>query len=350
MSHGRSDAPEPLRVIDLHCNWALQYACESSQYQAELYTDIPSRVGQLDGYLMGTAAAVLACGRRPADWAAHADPWRTLGDMIARYEAEFSGRLLFGPEDVERWRAEPADGLCWGVLGMEGFDFLIREPGDLDHLPGLFERGVRVYQLVQSGATALGGAAMAGDDRGLGDLGRAFLESLYALAPAAGQPGPRPVVDLANLNGRTTADALAWFEADGARPERLILVRSCGALDPDDRQVNAGLARQNLARFRLLGGVIGLSVGDAGLPSIEDLRASIERIAAIPFQGQPGYAGIGIGTNFLGPGLGEPIPRLENVSRIAEWLTAEFAPEAAASIAQDNARKVLLRSSGCVGA
>jgi membrane dipeptidase len=344
MSHGQSNSPEPMRLIDLHCNWALQYACESSQYQAELYHDVPSCMGQVNGYLMGTAAAVLACGRRLADWAGHADPWRTLGDMIARYEAEFSGRLLLGPDDVERWRAEPPDGLCWGVLGIEGFDFLIREPGDLVHLPGLFERGVRVFQLVQSGWTALGGAAMPGDDRGLGDLGRAFLESLYALAPAAGQPGPRPVVDLANLNAQTTSDALAWFESDGTRPERLVLVRSCGALDPDDRQGNAGLTRQDLTRFRALGGVIGLSVGATDYPSAIELKAGIERVAAIPFEGRPGYEGMGIGTNFLA--LEQPIPRLENVSRITEWLTAEFGPEVASMFAQRNASKLLVRAAG----
>lgn len=348
MSHGQSGEPEPMRLIDLHCNWALQYACESSQYEAKLYTDIPSQAGQVDGYLMGTAAAVLMCGRRPADWAAHADPWRTLGDMIARYEAEFSGRLLFGPEDVERWCAEPADGLCWGVLGIEGFDSLIREPGNLDHLPKLFERGVRVFQLVQAGSTTLGGASIEGDDRGLGELGRAFLEHLYALVPAAGQPGPRPVVDLANLNAQTTSDALAWFEADAARPERLILVRSRGALDPHDRPGNTGMNPQNLARLRALGGVIGLSAGVADFQTTEELKAGIERAAAIPFQGRSGYAGIGIGTNFLG--LGDPIPRLENVSQIAEWLTAEFPPEVAASLVHDNARSLLLRSAGCARA
>ncbi len=348
MSHARSGEPEPMRLIDLHCNWALQYACESSQYEAEHYTDIPSQVGQVDGYLMGTAAVVLACGRRPADWAVQADPWRTLGDMIARYEAEFSGRLLLGPDDVERWCADLPDGLCWGVLGIEGFDSLIREPRDLDHLSGLFERGVRVFQLVQSGSTALGGAAMAGDERRLGDLGRSFLETLYALAPAAGQPGPKPVVDLANLNGQSTSDALAWFEEDGARPERLILVRSCGALDPGDRQGNGGLARQDLARLRALGGVIGLSVGADAFPTHEDLRAGIETAAAIPFEGEPGYAGIGIGTNFLC--LGQPIPGLENVSRIAEWLTAKFAPEVATMLGQVNAHNLILRAAECADA
>jgi membrane dipeptidase len=225
---------------------------------------------------------------------------------------------------------------------------LIRDPRDLDRLPGLFERGVRVFQLVRSESTALGGAAMAGDDRGLSDLGRALLESLLALAPAAGEHGPRPVVDLANLNRQTTADALAWFEADGARAERLILMKSCGSLDADDRQGNAGLACQNLARFRALGGVIGLSVGAADFQTTEELKAGIERAATIPFRGRAGYSGIGIATNFLG--MEEPITRLENVSRIAQWLTAEFAPDVAASIAQDNARKLLLRSVGCAGA
>ena len=111
-----------MRLIDLHCNWALQYARESSQYDPQSYADIPDRLGQLDGYLMGTRAAVLACGRRAGDWADQPQPWQALGEMLARYEAEFPGRLIHGPEDVERMHSEPADGLCWGVLAVEGFD------------------------------------------------------------------------------------------------------------------------------------------------------------------------------------------------------------------------------------
>ena len=59
-----------MRLIDLHCNWAIQYACESTQYDPALYADVPGALSQVDGYLSGVAAAVLVCGRRSGDWAA----------------------------------------------------------------------------------------------------------------------------------------------------------------------------------------------------------------------------------------------------------------------------------------
>src|SRR5262249_33643081 len=117
----------PMRLVDLHCNWALQYACESTQYDPALYVDVPGRVGQVEGYLMGTSADILFCGRRAGDWSKQSDPWGTLASMIARYEAEFPGRLLLDPDDAARWSAEPADGLCWALLGIEGFDALVCE-------------------------------------------------------------------------------------------------------------------------------------------------------------------------------------------------------------------------------
>ena len=119
-----------------------------------------TRLDQVDGYLTGTGIAVLTCGRRAGDWTQQPDAWKTLGEMIARYEAEFSGRLLIGPDDVTRWSAEPPDGIGWGILGIEGFDALVRASDDLDRLPGLFRRGVRVFQLVETEASALGGAAV----------------------------------------------------------------------------------------------------------------------------------------------------------------------------------------------
>ena len=53
--------------------------------------------------LSATSAAVPSCYRRAADWARQADPWAALGALIARVEAEFSGRLLIGPDDHARW-------------------------------------------------------------------------------------------------------------------------------------------------------------------------------------------------------------------------------------------------------
>ena len=117
-----------MRLIDLHCNWALQYAGETCQYDAAAYADVLTRLDQVEGYLTGTGIAVLTCGRRAGDWTQQPDAWKTLGEMIARYEAEFSGRLLIGPDDVTRWNAEPPDGIGWGILGIEGFDALVRTP------------------------------------------------------------------------------------------------------------------------------------------------------------------------------------------------------------------------------
>ena len=172
----------PTRLIDLHCAWLWQYATETTLFDPSRYVEVPQRLGRLDGYLQGTALTVLSCQRKPEDWERQGDPWSSLAALVSAYEAEFAGRLLIAPDDVARWCAEPADGLCWGTLGVAGFDFLIREPADLDHLPVLFERGVRVFQLAASAASLLAGTADTGDDRGLTDLGRAFLARLDELS------------------------------------------------------------------------------------------------------------------------------------------------------------------------
>jgi membrane dipeptidase len=324
-----------VRLIDLHCNWALQYAPETTQYDPALYSEVPSRLGQLEGFLTGVSAAVLACGRRAEDWARQPDPWQALREMIARYEAEFSGRLLLGPADAARWEAEPGDALCWGVLAVEGLDFLVREAADLDRIPGLFARGVRVYQLVASDSGRLGGSDRQGDERGLSDLGLAALERLASLAaPGA---GPAPALDLAGLNRRSAAEILSWFEADTVRVGRLLLARTRGG----------GLEDDLLRRFRALGGTLGLSVGPPHAAGPETLRREIERAAALPLGTRPGYEGIGLATDF--PAIEQPPPRLGNASRIAGWLAHEFPSEAAAALAGSSARALLLRLSGGSG-
>src|SRR5436305_9674385 len=137
------DHVPPPRLIDLHTDWLLQYAPETTTFGPGLYEEVARRLGQADGYLQGTSAAVLSCYRRAEDWARQADPWAALGQLIARLEAEFPGRLLIGPDDLARC-LDDRDGLCWGVIGIEGFDALVRAPADLARLPGLFARGVRL--------------------------------------------------------------------------------------------------------------------------------------------------------------------------------------------------------------
>ena len=102
--------------------------------------------------------------------------------MIARYEAEFCGRLLIGPADLSRWRSEPPDALTWGILGVAGLDHLVREHADLKQLASIFHRGVRVFQLVETANNHLAGSAEPGDDRGLTELGRACVSEIAGLA------------------------------------------------------------------------------------------------------------------------------------------------------------------------
>ena len=218
-----------MRLVDLHCDWLRQYATETTLYEGSLYPEIPGRVGRLDGYLLGTSLAVLACGRKPEDWSRQADPWEALGLMIARYEAEFAGRILRDARDVARWRSLPADGLCWGVLGVAGFDFLVRQADDLDRLPALFERGVRVFQAVADDGGVLGGSASPGDDRGLTDLGRAFLARVAELA-RDGESRPRPILDLAGMNAMTISETLRSYDDADVNRANLPL-----ALLPDGR-------------------------------------------------------------------------------------------------------------------
>ena len=333
--------PRPIRLIDLHCDWVLQYATETTVFDPSLYPGIGACLSQAEGDLQGTSASVLACFRVADEWTRRADPWAALGDLIARIEAEFPGRLLIGHEDAARWRDDP-DGLCWGVIGVEGFDSLVRTPADLDRLPGLFNRGVRVFQPVYTERSVLAGSASAGDDRGLFDLGRAFLEVLSALAP--GPSGPRPVLDLAHLNPIAASDVLDWFEADETRAGRLIPVYSHGALTHEGFDRPRAISPENLARLRALGGVIGFSVSPPFYPTADALRAGIEAAAGMPFRGRPGYEGIAIGTDFLG--VSQTLPGLGNVAEVMNWFETTFESATAAALIAGNARALLTAVTG----
>lgn len=331
------------RLVDMHCNWLWQYAAETSLFDQELYPAVRDRLHQLDGYLQGTAVAVLACGRNAEDWKRQRDAWASVGELIARCEAEFPGRLLIGPEDVGRWRAEPMDGLCWGVLSVAGFDFLVRDSADLDHLPGLFGRGVRVFQLVDGAANQLAGSAEPGDDRGLTDLGCAFLSRLEELVPIGG-PGPRPVVDMAHMNPRSMAEVLDWVENKATRAGSLAVIFSHGAVEHEGFQSPLALSGDNFARLRRMGGAVGFTPSPSIYRSPEELKAAIEAAASIPFEGRSGYEGLTIGTDFLG--FGRALPGLANVAAIAEWIRRTFGQEAAGALLVENGMRPLLKAAG----
>jgi len=339
-------APEPPRLIDLHVDWLLQYATETTLYDPGRYRRVAGRLGQAEGYLQATAAAILSCYRDAEDWATQPDPWAALGSLMARIEAEFAGRLLIGPEDWSRWGDDPA-GLCWALIGVEGFDALVRTPADLDRLPALFERGVRLFQPVYSAANLLGGSSAPGDGRGLTDLGRAFLQTLHDLGADA---GPRPIFDLAHLNPTAAGDALAWFEADADRARRVAPAYSHGALRHDGCATPRAITPENLGRLRALGGVVGLSVGASFYASAAAFRAGIEAVAAVPFRGRPGYEGIAVGSDFLG--VNAVAPGLANAPEVGAWLAANFDPTTAAALIAGNARRLLARAVGvdCPGA
>ncbi len=295
-----------MRLIDLRCDWALQYAAESTLYVPGEHPEIPGRVDRLDGYLTGVETAVLVCRPATAEPARHSDPWRALGETITRHEAEFAGRLLIDPDDAARSRAQPADGLCRGVLAVAGLDDLVRAPADLDRLPLLFERGVRVFEPVS------------------GELARPFLERLLALAPDG--EGTRPAVDLTDADDATAAAILDWFEAEPTRAARLPLLRSA---------VGSETSADVVRRLRGLGATLGVSP----TPTVEAFRDAIESLAAIPFRGRAGYEGIGVATDYLR--IDRAASELSAVARLASWIAANHPARVARALIFENARGFL---------
>jgi membrane dipeptidase len=333
-----------MRLIDLHVDWLLQYAQETTVFDSALYPGVPDRVGQLDGYLQSSRAAILACYRRGDDWASQTDPWAALGPLITRIEAEFPGRLLIGPDDFDRWR-DDRDGLTWGMIGVEGFDALIRSPEDLDQLPRLFERGVRLFQPIHGVENRLGGSAVSGDDRRLEDLGRQFLEVLGRVA--ADDSGPRPLIDLAHLNPPTMADALAWFETHPERARRCLPVYSHGAPVHPGFDSPRAISLDNLRRLRALGGYVGVSVSPPFFESPDQVKEAVDLISSIPFEGRVGAEGIAIGTDFMG--VDRTLPGLGNVTEVIAWVQAKFDRPTAKRLLLDNGLALIARTTGVHG-
>lgn len=334
----------PPRLIDLHTDWLLQYAPETDLYDEATALRASGAISQAEGYLGATSAAVIALYRDAEDWARRPDPWRALGDLLARAEAEFSGRILIGLDDLARWRDDP-DGLTWAVLGVEGFDFLIRDRADLNRLPDLFARGVRVFQPIYGPSSPLGGSSAPRDERTLTGLGRDFLEAILALSPQA--VGPRPALDLAHMNPATCSDVLDWFEADSSRSRRVVPLYSHGALAHEGFPGPRAITAANLARLRALGGTVGFGVSPPFYESPDQLRRGIEAAAAMAFKGRPGYEGIALGTDFLG--VSRTLPGLRQAPEVREWVVANFVERQATAILRRNAEALLATLAGAEG-
>jgi hypothetical protein len=269
MSPAPDPAPDPPRLVDLGITWL-------DQYRRDLGLDGPEpAMDRLEGYLGATRLAFLRV---------RGDGPRPLDDQLTRLEAEFCGRLILGPEDWQRFEAEPADrALTWGVMVVEG----ACEAGSLE---SLFERGVRVWR----------------------ESDGSVLQRLETIA--ASSAGPRPAMDLAGMDRKAMGAALGWFEA---APRRVLplFVGGVEAADPS-----------HLERLRALGGTIALRVGDH--KSADALAQSIERLAAISGKG-PGadpFAGLGLATNFLQDG--SIATELAPADRLIEWARARFGPGA----------------------
>ena len=330
-----------MRLIDLHVDWLLQYAPETSVFDSALYEGVAARTGQLDGYLQTARAAILALYRRGDDWATQPDPWAALGSLMTRVEAEFPGRLLIGPDDFDRWRDDP-DGLTWGMVGVEGFDALIRSGEDLGRLPRLFERGVRLFQPIDGADNQLGGSAAFGDVRGLADLGRSFLEGLDRLGSI--DSGPRPLLDLAHMNPATMADVLGWFEADPLRARRSILVYSHGTPAHPGFDSPRAISLENLRRLRVLGGFVGIGVSPPFFEAAGEVKKAVDLVASIPFEGREGGEGIAIGTDFMG--VDRTIPGLGNAAEVVAWVQATFDRSMATRLLLDNGLALMARATG----
>lgn len=336
-----------MRLVDLHCDWLRQYAAETTQQLGPPDPALSLRLGRLDGYLLGTSLAVLACTYRPGDEPSStpAEPWSELGMMLARYESEFTGRLIRDPADVALWRSSPPGGMCWGVLKVAGFDGLVRSLDDLERLPGLFWRGVRVFQPIAVSGGDPGGSSEPGDDRGLTELGRAFLDRLATLA-SGGDADPRPILDLAGMSSQAKIEALRWYDENAIAENRgrLLLVVSHGTGDYRGLDDPASPQSLELAELRARGVTIGLTPGLPGCETADELKALIDAIATVPFEGRRGFEGIAIGADLLG--VDHAIRELDSARGLARWLEAMFDRETSAAIVARNARKLILGSAG----
>jgi microsomal dipeptidase-like Zn-dependent dipeptidase len=248
---------------------------------------------------------------------------------------------LIGPDDLARYRSEPADALTWGVLVVAGFDYLITSPADLDHLANLYRRGVRVFQLLSGPDNALGGSDQPDDERGLTALGRNCLERIAELATRS-VARSRPLIDLAHHNVQTMGDILDWIAAEPARTDALFPIHShaCGQFLASPEQHPRAL--ECLARVRSSGGIVAIDPDGLLFPTLAHFQQAISSLASLPAGAATSHEGIGVSTNYLAL---DQVPRgLEDVDHLIGWLSRSFEPDVARELIAGNAMRLLERA------
>jgi membrane dipeptidase len=101
---------------------------------------------------------------------------------------------------------------------------------------------------------------------------------------------------------------------------------------------------ENLGRLRALGGIVGFTPSPPFYATADQVKASIESAAALPFEGRAGFEGLAIGTDFLG--VDATLPGLGNVDELVGWLGATFPPEDASALIAEDARALFERATG----
>jgi membrane dipeptidase len=307
-------------LVDLAVEWLLQYSGESTVIDSGSYPGVGDRLGQVEGYLSASALAVVWFGPAPGD---RPDPWGEAGELLARIEAEFPGRLLTGPEDVDRFDQEPEGGLTWAVAGLRGVSAMLQSQPDSGRLARLVDRGVRAFRL----AGLVDHPPAPGEDLPLAIEDRRAIETI---ASAARSP---MMLDLAGLGPRASGEAIdAVEESKGS----LVPIVSLGG---SSGRTIAGLRPEDFDRIKQLGGVVGLGVGRAFHRDADELADAIGAIA-----GRGGPDGVAIGTGFLG--IEEPSGAIEDAPALLDWCAGRFDPETASRLCWANARQAIRRAIG----
>ena len=193
----------------------------------------------------------------------------------------------------------------------------------------------------ESSARSVGQA----DDRGLTDLGRAFLGRIAELATGRTRgpdSGPRPRRH-EHAVGRGYA-ALARSGPGGTRT-------ATAGFDQRRGTANAASSTESSPEFATFGssgsrgGVIGLTPGMPGCETPDELKSLVELIAAHPVRGSRTDRRHRHRQRPTGPGAtpGGPGIRARGISR---WFERTFDRTTAAAIVAGNARRLLLRSAG----